>query len=99
MKEDENISIKQAIDELLETNIFKKVAKRNNRDFAQKLAMWLVRYILLISSMNEYLKINLETVLLKLHGEKFKKILEVTDRTFNVVYEDSDSDNYNKYIW
>jgi diketogulonate reductase-like aldo/keto reductase len=99
MKEDENISIKQAIDELLETNIFKKVAKRNNRDFAQKLAMWLVRYILLISSMNEYLKINLETVLLKLHGEKFKKILEVTDRTFNVVYEDSDSENYNKYIW
>lgn len=98
MKEDENISIKQAIDELLETNIFKKVAKRNNRDFAQKLAMWLVRYILLISSMNEYLKINLEVVLLKLHGEKFKKILEVTDRTFTVVYEDSDSDNYNKYI-
>jgi diketogulonate reductase-like aldo/keto reductase len=97
MKEDENISIKQAIDELLETNIFKKVAKRNNRDFAQKLAMWLVRYILVISSMNEYLKINLEVVLLKLHGEKFKKILEVTDRTFNVVYEDSD--NYNKYIW
>ena len=99
MEEDENISIKQAIDELLETNIFKKVAKRNNRDFAQKLAMWLVRYILVISSMNEYLKINLEVVLLKLHGEKFKKILEVTDRTFNVVYEDSDSDNYNKYIW
>ena len=99
MKEDKNISIKQAMDELLETNIFKKVAKRNNRDFAQKLAMWLVRYILLISSMNEYLKINLEVVLLKLHGEKFKKILEVTDITFNVVYEDSDSDNYNKYIW
>jgi len=99
MKEDESISIKQAIDELLETNIFKKVAKRNNRDFAQKLAMWLVRYILVISSMNEYLKINLEAILLKLHGEKFKKILEVTGRTFNVVYEDSDSDNYNKYIW
>jgi diketogulonate reductase-like aldo/keto reductase len=97
MKEDENISIKQAMDELLETNIFKKVAKRNNRDSAQKLAMWLVRYILVISSMNEYLKVNLEVVLLKLHGEKFKKILEVTDRTFNVVYEDSD--DYNKYIW
>ena len=99
MKEDENISIKQAMDKLLETNIFKKVAKRNNRDFAQKLEMWLVRYILVISSMNEYLKINLEVVLLKLHGEKFKKILEVTDKTFNVVYEDSDSDNHNKYIW
>lgn len=99
MKEDENISIKQSMDKLLETNIFKKVAKRNNRDFAQKLEMWLVRYILVISSMNEYLKINLEVVLLKLHGEKFKKILEVRDKTFNVVYEDSDSDNHNKYIW
>lgn len=97
MKEDENISIKEAMDELLETSIFKKVAKRNNRDFAQKLAMWLIRYILVISSMNESLKMNLEVVLLRLHGERFKKILEVTDRTFNVVYEDSD--NYHKYIW
>ena len=42
MKENENISVKEAMDELLETNIFKKVAKRNARDFAQKLAMWLV---------------------------------------------------------
>ena len=97
MKEDENISIKEAIDELLETSIFKKVAIRNDRDFAQKLAMWLVRYILVISSMNESLKINLEMVLLKLHGEKFRKILEVTERTFSVVHEDSDK--YNKYIW
>ena len=97
MKENENISIKEAMDELLETNIFKKVAKRNDRDFAQKLAMWLVRYILVISSMNESLKINLEVVLLKLHGEKFRKILEVTEKTFNVAHEDSDK--YNKYIW
>jgi diketogulonate reductase-like aldo/keto reductase len=97
MKEDENISIKEAMDELMETSIFKKVAKRNDRYFAQKLAMWLIRYILVISSMNESLKINLEVVLLKLHGEKFKKILEVTEKTFNVVHEDSE--NYNKYIW
>ena len=93
MGEDENISIKKAMDELLETSIFKNVAKRNGRCFAQKLAMWLIRYILVISSMNESLKINLEVVLLKLHGEKFKKILEVTEKTFNVVHEDSD--NYN----
>jgi hypothetical protein len=97
MKEDENISIKEAMDELLETSIFKKVEKRNGMCFAQKLAMWLIRYILVISSMNESLKINLEGALLKLHGEKFKKILEVTERTFNVVHEDSE--NYNKYIW
>ena len=97
MKEDENISIKEAMDELLDTSIFKSIAKRNDRYFAQKLAVWLIRYILVISSMNESLKINLEVVLLKLHGEKFKKILEVTESTFNVVHEDSE--NYNQYIW
>ena len=97
MEEDKNISIKQAVDELLETSIFKKVAKRNDIYFAQKLAMWLVRYILVISSMNESLKMNLEVVLLKLHGERFRKIMEVTEKTFNIVYEDSD--NYNRYIW
>ena len=91
MKEDEIISINEAINELLETSIFKKVAKRNDKNFAQKLAMWLVRYILVISSMNEALKINLEVVLLKLHGEKFKKILEVTEKTFNIVQEESDN--------
>jgi diketogulonate reductase-like aldo/keto reductase len=97
MKEEENISIKEAMDELLDTNIFKKVAKRNDKFFAQNLAMWIIRYILVISSMNESLKMNLETVLLKLHGEKFKKILQLTDKTFNVVNEDSN--NYNRYIW
>ncbi|MCK5261216.1 MAG: hypothetical protein KAJ44_03470 [Thermoplasmatales archaeon] len=97
MKEDADISIKEAMDELLETSIFKKVAKRNDKNFAQKLAMWLVRYILVISSMNESLKINLETVLLNLHGKNFRKILEVTNKTFNVVKEDSDK--CNKYIW
>ena len=97
MKDDDDISIKEAMDELLETRIFKKVAKRNDKHFAQKLAIWLVRYILVISSMNESLKINLETVLLNLHGKNFRKILEVTNKTFNVVKKDSDK--YNKYIW
>jgi len=96
MKENENISIKEAMNELLETNIFKKITKRNNEAFAQKLAMWLIRYILVISSMNESLKINLEVVLLKLHGEKFREIIEVTNKNFTVAHDDSDK--YNNYI-
>lgn len=47
--------------------------------------------------MNESLKINLETILLNLHGKNFRKILEVANKTFNVVKEDSDK--YKKYIW
>jgi diketogulonate reductase-like aldo/keto reductase len=97
MKNNEGISIKEAMDELLETSIFKKVAERNNREFAQKLALWLIRYILIISSMNESLKINLELVLLRLHGENFRKILEITNKTFRTVQKDADK--YNKYIW
>jgi hypothetical protein len=65
MKKSRNVSVKNATDELLETSIFKNVARRTNKNFAQKLAMWMVRYILIISSMNESLKINLETILLR----------------------------------
>ena len=71
MEDQGSPSIKKAIDDLLETSIFKEVSKRNNKEFAQKLAVWLVRYILMASSMNESLKIDLEGVLFNLHGEKF----------------------------
>jgi len=97
MTEDENPSIKKAVDDLLDTSIFKEISKRNDKDFAQKLAIWLVRYILLISSMNESLKIDLEEVLLNLHGEKFRKILEITEKTFQKIK--TDEEKYNKYIW
>jgi diketogulonate reductase-like aldo/keto reductase len=90
-------SIKKAIDDLLETSIIKEISRRNNKDFAQKLAVWLVRYILIISSMNESLKINLEEVLLNLHGENFRKILEITEETFHKMKKDSE--RYNRYIW
>ena len=95
---DESISIKELIDELLETSIFKNIAKRNDKNFAQKLAVWLVRYILIISSMNESLKIDLEEILLDLHGEKFKEILEITETVFHVINEGSDNTIYSKYI-
>ena len=97
MEEKGSPSIKKAIDDLLETSIIKEVSKRNNKDFAHKLAIWLVRYILMISSMNESLKIELEEVLLNLHGENFRKILEITEGTFYKLKKDQE--RYNKYIW
>ena len=97
MEEKASPSIKKAIDDLLETSIIKEISKRNNKDFAQRLAIWLVRYILIISSMNESLNIELEEVLLNLHGKNFKKILEITEQTFNKMKKDVES--YNRYIW
>jgi len=97
MEENENPSIKKAIDDLLDTSIIKEISKRNDKDFVQKLAIWLVRYILLISSMNESLKIDLEEVLINLHGEKFRKILEITEKTFQKIK--AEEEKYNKYIW
>lgn len=97
LEETGSTSIKKAIEDLLETSIFREISKRNNKDFANKLAIWLVRYILMISSMNESLKIELEEVLLNLHGENFRKILEITEETFNKLKKDQERSN--KYIW
>ena len=82
------VSINEAADELLDTNIFKAVAERNGDKFALKLAEWLIRYILMISSMKETLEISLDIILTKLHGEEnFKKILALTENMFSKVYE------------
>ncbi len=97
MEEKESPSIKKATDDLLQTIIIKEISKRNNKDFAEKLAIWLVRYILIISSMNESLNIDLEEVLINLHGKNFKRILEITEQTFNKMKKDEE--NFNKYIW
>ncbi len=97
MTQNQDISIKQAIDELLQTNLFKNIEKRNNRQFAEKLAVWLLRYIIVVSSMKEALKIDLESVLLNIHGERFKQILEITERTFQ--QKRMSDDNYQSYIW
>ncbi len=97
MVKKESVSIKKAIDDLLETSIFKEIAKRNSNDFAQKLAIWLVRYILVVTSMNESLKIGLEEALLNLHGDNLKKILEVTEKTFHNVK--GNTEETNNYIW
>jgi len=97
MDEKGSSSINTAIEDLLKTSIFKEISKRNNKIFAEKLAVWLVRYILMISSMNESLKIDLEEVLLNLHGEKFRKILEITEKTFYKIKKDTEK--YDRYIW
>jgi hypothetical protein len=97
MEENGSPSIKKVIDDLLETSIFKEITKRNNKDFAQKLAAWLVRYVLIISSMNESLKIELEEVLLNLHGHNFKKIIELTEKTFHNLKKETESSD--RYIW
>jgi hypothetical protein len=92
------ISLKAATEELLRTQIFRNIARRNSTDFAQKLAIWLVRYILMISSMKESLQINLETILINLHGDRLKRILQITEKTFHTVQE-QEREKYNRYIW
>jgi hypothetical protein len=93
-----DISIKAATEELLNTQIFRNISRRNSQDFAQKLAIWLVRYILMISSMKESLQINLETILMNLHGDRLKRILDITQKTFHSVKK-QESEKYNRYIW
>ena len=97
MTQNQDISIKKTIEELLQTNLFKNIERRNNRQFAEKLAVWLVRYIIVVSSMKEALKLDLESVLLNIHGERFKQILEITERTFQ--QKRMSDDNYQSYIW
>lgn len=92
---EKEVSIKEAADELQNTNIFKTVAERNSDRFAMKLALWVVRYILVISSMKESEGINLEKILLRLHGKNnFKKIIWVTEMMFNKVYEQLNNRSY-----
>ena len=85
-----SISLKDSVNDLLDTDIFKLIAKRNGNRFAMKLALWLVRYILIISSINETSDSSLEMILSKLHHEdNFKKILMLTEQIFKKVYNQS----------
>jgi hypothetical protein len=100
--DEQNIPIKKIIDELLETSIFKEISKRNGKTFSHHLAVWLVRYLLVIASMEESLKLGLEKVLYNLHGKKYKKILDITQQSFTNVSQEHDQKNdeeQNRYIW
>ena len=97
MTDTTDISVKQATEELLHTSIFRNIAKRNSISFAKKLAMWLVRYLLVISSMNESLQITLEQILMNLHGDRFKKIVDITEKGFH--QPKKETHNCDHYIW
>lgn len=99
MEDTSDVSLKQATEELLQTQIFKNISRRTNQQFSQKLAFWLVRYILIISSMNESLHINLEQILVNLHGERLKKIVSITNKTMDTLKDNPDSEKHDHYIW
>jgi hypothetical protein len=92
MANQESVSIKKAIDDLLQTHIFKELSKGNDPEFTNQLALWLVRYILVLASMKSSLNISFEEALLNLHGERFQKIIEITEKTFNKKNDDSNDD-------
>lgn len=93
MADQESVSIKKAIEDLLQTSIFKELLKTNDKEFTQQLALWLVRYILVLASMKSALKISFEEALFNLHGEQFQKIIDITEKTFSKQNDDAEKDN------
>lgn len=96
MAQQESVSIKKAIDELLQTHLFKELSKGNDPEFTKQLALWLVRYILVLASMKNSFKISFEETLFNLHGERYRKIIEVTEKTFQ--NKQTDTENDTSYI-
>lgn len=94
MAPQESVSIKKAIDDLLQTHIFKEIAKHNDPEFTRQLALWLVRYILVLASMKSSFKISFEETLLNLHGDNYRKIIEVTNKTFQANQDQPDNDTH-----
>lgn len=93
MAKQENVTIKKAIDDLLQTHIFKELSKQNDPEFTRQLALWLVRYILVLASMKSSFKISFEETLLNLHGDNYRKIIEVTNKTFQSKQDQTENDN------
>jgi hypothetical protein len=93
MTEQESVSIKKAIDDLMQTHLFKELAKHNDPEFTRQLALWLVRYILVLVTMKSSFKISFEETLLNLHGESYQKIIEVTNQTFQKKQDQPENDN------
>ena len=92
MAHQESVSIKKAIDDLLQTHIFKEIAKHNDPEFTRQLALWLVRYILVLASMKNSLNISFEEALLNLHGQRYQKVIEITEKTFNKKNDEQEND-------
>lgn len=96
MANQQSVSIQKAIEDLLQTSLFKELSKGNDPEFTKQLAFWLVRYILVLASMKNSFQISLEDALLNLHGERYKKILEITEKTFH--NKSTDTENDTSYI-
>lgn len=47
--------------------------------------------------MNESLQINLDQILMNLHGDRLKKIVTITDKSFGSIKKEDDE--CGKYIW
>lgn len=92
MTNQESVSIKKAIDDLLQTHIFKELSKGNDPEFTYQLALWLIRYILVLASMKSSLNISFEQALRNLHGERFHQIFEITEKTFNKKNDEPETD-------
>lgn len=93
MVQQDSVSIKKAIDDLLQTHIFKELSKQNDPEFTRQLALWLVRYILVLATMKSSFKISFEETLLNLHGDNYRKIIEVTNKTFQSKQDQTENDN------
>jgi hypothetical protein len=92
MAQQESVSIKKAIEELLHTHLFKELSKTNDPEFTKQLALWLVRYILVLASMKSSFHISFEETLRNLHGERYQKIIEITEKTFQSKPADTEDD-------
>jgi hypothetical protein len=92
MANQESVSIKKAIDDLLQTHLFKELSKGNDPEFTYQLALWLVRYILVLASMKSSLNISFEEALQNLHGQRYQKVIEITEKTFNKKSDEQEND-------
>jgi hypothetical protein len=81
--EEKDITIYTIIEELLKTDILKRIMYRNGREFAHMLAYWLIRYILVLSSKYELGEDDFEEILYHFHGENFWEIIELSNLFLN----------------
>ena len=87
-----HIPISSIVEELLLTELFREIKERNGWFFTHRLAIWIVRYVLVISSLKESFDVELEEILVQLHGEAYKGILHITEEIFNSLQEEDNRD-------
>ena len=75
-----NITFDSIIQDLLKTDLMKKIICRDGRDFANMLADWLIRYIFVLSSKYEVGEEDFQEILYYFHGETLREILELSNR-------------------